>query len=283
LPEEGRPILVAFRDPAPQNRLTVLVRLILVIPHLFVLFFLGLAALVVLIIGWFAALFTGRLPEFARGFLCGILRWDTRVYSYVGLLTDEYPPFSLEEESQYSVVLAIPPPTELNRLAVLFRIFLVIPAQIIAGVLAGTATAIFLFVAWLVVLVSGELPPAFHDVIRAIVRYQTRLFGYLGMITPEYPWGPLGDQPPDRYPGWDLRVVPAARTTLIVLIVLNAIFSLFTRGLGNHESNTSAPVVVSAPAAATAPHGREAGSPQALVVPERSAGPHRAPHPPGRS
>src|ERR1039458_8301403 len=55
-------ILVAFAEPADQNRLTVLVRLILAIPHLVVLYVLGIAAEVVALICWFAALATGRLP-----------------------------------------------------------------------------------------------------------------------------------------------------------------------------------------------------------------------------
>ncbi len=73
------PVLVAFAGPAPQSRLTVLVRIFMVIPQLVVLWLLGIAAMVVVIIGWFGALFTGRLPVFAADFLTGYLRWLTRV------------------------------------------------------------------------------------------------------------------------------------------------------------------------------------------------------------
>jgi Domain of unknown function (DUF4389) len=59
------PVLVAFAGPAPQSRLTVLVRLILAIPQFVVVWLLGIAAMVVVLIGWFGALFTGRLPVFA--------------------------------------------------------------------------------------------------------------------------------------------------------------------------------------------------------------------------
>jgi len=75
------PVLVGFAGSAPQSRLTVLVRIILAIPQLFVLWLLGIAAMVVTIIGWFGALFTGRLPVFAADFLAGYLRWLTRVYA----------------------------------------------------------------------------------------------------------------------------------------------------------------------------------------------------------
>ncbi len=115
-------ILVAFAEPAPQNRLTVLVRIILAIPHLVVLWALGIAAEVALIICWFAALFLGRLPEGLGGFLTGYLRWLVRVQAYLFLLTDRYPPFELGEADYPVQILLRPGP--LNRLAVLFRIIL---------------------------------------------------------------------------------------------------------------------------------------------------------------
>jgi len=111
------PVLVGFAGPAPQSRLTVLVRILMVIPQLVVVWLLGVAALVIVIIGWFGALFTGRLPVFAADFLTGYLRWLTRVYAYVFLLTDQYPPFSLDD-ADYPVRVAVMP-GQLNRLAVL--------------------------------------------------------------------------------------------------------------------------------------------------------------------
>src|ERR1700748_2902522 len=91
----GDEILVAFAEPAEQNRLTVLVRIILAIPHLIVLWALGIAAQVVVIICGCAALFTGRLPDSRGEFLVGYLRWASRFYGYLFLLTDKYPPFEL--------------------------------------------------------------------------------------------------------------------------------------------------------------------------------------------
>ena len=59
------PVLVAVAGPAAQRRATVAVRFILAVPHLFALYFLGLAGAVIVVIGWLGALFTGRLPRFA--------------------------------------------------------------------------------------------------------------------------------------------------------------------------------------------------------------------------
>ena len=78
-----------------RNRLTVALRLILVIPHVIVLAALAIAAFVVSVVGFFAVLFTGRWPVGARQFVLGAARWWLRVQSYLVLLHDEYPPFSL--------------------------------------------------------------------------------------------------------------------------------------------------------------------------------------------
>ena len=78
-----------------RSRVTVFFRLFMLIPHAIVLYFVGLAVAVVWIISWFAALFTGSVPEGMHNFLVGGLRWGTRVNNYALLLNDEYPPFSL--------------------------------------------------------------------------------------------------------------------------------------------------------------------------------------------
>jgi hypothetical protein len=78
------------------NRWLPLVKWLLAIPHYIVLLFLWLAALVVVIIAWFAILFTGRYPRELFDFVLGVLRWGNRVIAYAFVLvTDEYPPFRL--------------------------------------------------------------------------------------------------------------------------------------------------------------------------------------------
>ena len=78
------------------NRWLPLVKWLLAIPHYIVLFFLYIAAIVCLVIAWFAILFTGRYPRGLFDFVVGVSRWSLRVDAYVFLLvTDRYPPFSL--------------------------------------------------------------------------------------------------------------------------------------------------------------------------------------------
>jgi hypothetical protein len=79
-----------------RNRVTVFFRWLTVIPSAIVLTVIGIAAAVAAFIGAFAILFTGRWPEGLRTFLVGYLRWTVRLSGYALLLTDEYPPFSLD-------------------------------------------------------------------------------------------------------------------------------------------------------------------------------------------
>ena len=78
------------------NRWLPIVKWLLAIPHVVVLVFLGIAAVLVVIVAWFAVLFTGRYPRAIFDFVEGVLRWGLRVEAYALLLvTDRYPPFSL--------------------------------------------------------------------------------------------------------------------------------------------------------------------------------------------
>lgn len=80
------------------NRWLPLVKWIMAIPHYIVLCFLDIAAWVVVIIAWFAILFTGRYPQSLFDFVVGVFRWSLRVVVYAFLLTtDRYPPFRLSE------------------------------------------------------------------------------------------------------------------------------------------------------------------------------------------
>jgi hypothetical protein len=82
--------------PRELNRWLPLVKWLLAIPHYVVLFFLYIAAIVAVIIAWFAVLFTGRYPRGLFDFVEGVIRWHNRVLAYaVVLVTDQYPPFRL--------------------------------------------------------------------------------------------------------------------------------------------------------------------------------------------
>lgn len=252
---EPDPVQVAAAESVRQRRATVGFRLILVIPHMFLLFFLAIAALVVAFLGWWGALCTGRLPEFAVNYLAGFMRWVLRYQAYLYLLTDVYPPFTLDEVPGYPVRLAIPERQQLNRAAVFFRVILAIPGAIVSTVVTEGASTIVLFVAWLIALVTGQLPRPLHQALTALLRYQARFYCYYLMLTPAYPWGLFGDVPgtppaAPAYPrgyytpgygtaasvygygpgqtvfqpaGWQLVLSHSARRLVILFIVLGVI------------------------------------------------------------
>jgi hypothetical protein len=82
--------------PAEFNRWAPLYKWLIAIPHYFVLFVLGIGLLFVIIIAFFAVIFTGEYPKALRDYHVGVFRWYIRVDSYVYLMHDAYPPFSLQ-------------------------------------------------------------------------------------------------------------------------------------------------------------------------------------------
>ena len=85
-----------YPDAMELNRWLPLVKWFLAIPHYIALVLLGIAALVAVMIAWFAIVFTGRYPRAIFHFVEGVMRWNNRVTAYVlTLVTDEYPPFRL--------------------------------------------------------------------------------------------------------------------------------------------------------------------------------------------
>jgi hypothetical protein len=169
-----------------RSRLTTFFRLILVIPHIIVLAFYGFAAIVVVIIAWFALLFTGRWPRGMYDFVSGFFRYSTAVNGYCYLLTDVYPPFGPDVDA-YPVRLNIAPPKEeYSRLKVLFRVILAIPPYIISYAMSIVAQ-IGGLLAWFAIVVTGRQPKGLQDMIVLGLSYQQRAYAYMALITEDWP------------------------------------------------------------------------------------------------
>jgi len=95
--EQSVHIEIPYPDvPKDLSRGLPLVKWFLAIPHYIILACLVIAALVCVVIAWFAILFTTRYPRGLFDFAVGVYRWSLRVASYAFLLTtDRYPLFSL--------------------------------------------------------------------------------------------------------------------------------------------------------------------------------------------
>lgn len=91
------PAAVEITPPAGErDRLTVLFRPLLALPHLVALWGVGIAWFATTVMAWFAVLVSGRFPAALYHFGVGALRWSTRVEAYLLLLCDDYPPFAFE-------------------------------------------------------------------------------------------------------------------------------------------------------------------------------------------
>ncbi|MER7674112.1 DUF4389 domain-containing protein [Kitasatospora sp. NPDC096128] len=214
--------------PARQARWTVLLRFLLLIPQFVVVWVLSVVAFFVTVIGWFGALVLGRLPGFAADYLSAFVPYETRVTAYLMLTVDRYPPFRFDAP-EYPVQVGLRP-GELNRLAVLFRIILVIPASIVQGLLHAGWWMVS-FISWLVVLILGRMPQPLYEATTAILRYQMRYTAYLVMLTSAYPKRLFGEEPgsePERVSATRPLVLSGGGRGLVVLFLILGLVSWAT-------------------------------------------------------
>ncbi|HIF73361.1 MAG TPA: DUF4389 domain-containing protein [Dehalococcoidia bacterium] len=95
--EQSIHLTLDYPDASQLNRWLPLFKWILAIPHYIVFSILLTVAFILVIVGWFSIVFTGKFPQEIHNYLVGVNRWSLRVQAYAFLLTtDKYPPFSLD-------------------------------------------------------------------------------------------------------------------------------------------------------------------------------------------
>jgi hypothetical protein len=169
------------------NRFLPLVKWLLAIPHYIVLLFLLIGAAVAIFISFFAVLFTRNYPRGLFDYVVGVFRWAWRVNSYVYLLVDPYPPFSLGEEPDYPASLSIAYPEDgIDRWRPIVQWLLAIPYLIVAGILSYVA-AIVAFIGIFVILFTKKLPEGMFKLILYPMRWQVRGGAYELWMVDKYP------------------------------------------------------------------------------------------------
>jgi hypothetical protein len=190
-PAPDYPARMEISYPHEMNRWLPLVKWLLVIPHLFVLFFVGIAAFFVAIYAFFAVLFTGRWPRGAFDFLVGTLRWAYRVTAYAYLMVDPYPPFTLDDDPDYPVRLNVEYPGRIANWRPLVQWLLIIPYLFVAGVLLWL-TGLLAVIAFFTILFTKRIPRGVFELMVPGLRWNLRGSAYAYFMTDRYPpwvWG----------------------------------------------------------------------------------------------
>jgi len=203
------PVRISIEDDLSRTRLTVFFRLLITIPHFIWLFLWGIAAFFALIANWFATLVRGTPPPSLHGFLSRYVRYTTRVYAFLYLAADPFPDFDGDPARRYPVDLELPPPEPQRRAVTFFRLFLAIPAFVMATTLlgggGGSASgrsrggrvwnasangglgAISAFFGWFASLARGRMPRGLRDATVWGIGYNAQVYAYLALITDRYP------------------------------------------------------------------------------------------------
>jgi len=169
-----------------RNRGTVLVRIILAIPHVLVVYVLGIVSQLATFVHWFIQLFTGKRNQGIADFVTKVLAYQARVVTYAGLMFDEYPGF-FDDQGKTPVQFQMPPAdAPVNRLTVGLRIIWMIPAAIIAAVI-GIAIYVLTIICWFAILITGKMPAGMFDFLLRGHRFSLQVNAYGSLLTDTYP------------------------------------------------------------------------------------------------
>jgi hypothetical protein len=182
---DRHPIALVVDDDLHRTRVTVFFRFLLAIPQLIWLSLFGIAAAVVLVIAWFAALFTGRVPDGLHDFLARYQRLTTHVAAYTLLIADPWPPFG-GSAGTYPVDLRVDAAEPQSRLTVFFRGLLAIPALVLAYVFR-IVNNLIAFLGWFYCLIFGRMHEGMRDLSAWMLQYELQTYGYLFLLTGRYP------------------------------------------------------------------------------------------------
>jgi hypothetical protein len=180
---DSHPIGLIVTDDLQRNRLTVFFRLLLAIPHFIVVLLWGVLTELIVLVAWFAALFTGQVPEGLHNFMASWLRYATRVSAYVFLLTDPFPQFGAG--GSYPVDVRIDPTAPQSRVTVGFRIFLAIPAMLLTYVFR-MVNQIVALLGWFYTLATGHMHEGMRNISAWLLQYETQTWGYVLLLTGRY-------------------------------------------------------------------------------------------------
>ncbi len=205
---QAHPVGIEVRGTLRRNRLTVFFRLLLAIPHFFWFALWSLAVVVGVIVGWFVALATARLPRGLHGFFSSYIRYSSQLLAYLSFIADPYPPFD-GSSLQYPIQLTLPERDKLSRRKVLLRIVLALPALVFTTALGGGGggyiasgrdakglgaswgsggiLSVAFILGWFSGVFRGRMTSGLRDAGAYAIGYRAQTLAYVLLLTDRYP------------------------------------------------------------------------------------------------
>ncbi|MCP4966944.1 MAG: DUF4389 domain-containing protein [bacterium] len=195
-------IAVEYGDGRRSRGLAVLgiffpLKAVAAIPHFFLLYFVGIAAMFAAWFGYWGIALGGSLSPGIARFLHNYLGWTLRISAWIAGWRDEYPGFAMEQPDYAARVVITEPSLERSRgLAVsgivfFFKAILLLPHMIVlyfVGIAAGIAG----WVAYWIVAFTGVYPDSIFNFTVGMMRWSTRTNAWMFSLTDEYPPFQLG-------------------------------------------------------------------------------------------
>lgn len=161
----------------------------IMIPHMFLMYFLAIGLMFVRFVSFWAILFTGSWPRGMFDYQVKFQRYSLRVSARLMNLADGYPAFGLggtDENTDFNI--AYPEEVSRGRLIVrtLFGGFMIIP-HIFVLYFRMIGVMIVNMLAFWIVLFTGKYPKGMFDFTVGTLRWATRVGAYVSYYTDDYP------------------------------------------------------------------------------------------------
>jgi hypothetical protein len=184
------PVRFEFDAPERVANWRPLVHWFLAIPHIVILYVLNIVSRVLTVVSFFTVLFTKNIPEGIFNFQVMVLRYESRVLTYVWFMKEPYPAFEFPmdqlDQGGDAARVSIERPAELNRWLPLVKWLLAIPHYIVLFVY-GIGAFFVLIAAFFAVLFTGRFPLGMRDYIVKVWRYAMHVQAYIQFMRDEYP------------------------------------------------------------------------------------------------
>ncbi|TMM00859.1 MAG: DUF4389 domain-containing protein [Actinobacteria bacterium] len=151
----------------------------------------SIAVEVVVVIAWFALLFTGRYPQGLYNFVASYLRFSGRALGYVNVMTDAYLAFGGADDPSYPVRVSVAPPLpKYGR----WRVFLRLPIAVLGLAVSyfGFATVLAVassmpLVRWIVIVNDGRARQSLQRVTWVYNAFSIRVTAWAFLVAQDLP------------------------------------------------------------------------------------------------